>query len=72
MSAAVGRPDVDHLIIGGGPAAVACAERPRELDPGGHVDLVANAAKFAPVIEAFRKAETSGAAVSSATTTDRS
>ena len=33
MSAAVGRPDVDHLIIGGGPAAVACAQRLRELDP---------------------------------------
>jgi NADPH-dependent 2,4-dienoyl-CoA reductase/sulfur reductase-like enzyme len=37
MSAAVGRPDVDQPIIGGGPAAVACAERLRELDPAASV-----------------------------------
>jgi 3-phenylpropionate/trans-cinnamate dioxygenase ferredoxin reductase component len=37
MIAAVGRPDVDHLIIGGGPAAVACAERLRELDPAASI-----------------------------------
>jgi 3-phenylpropionate/trans-cinnamate dioxygenase ferredoxin reductase component len=37
MIAAVRRPDVDHLIIGGGPAAVACAERLRELDPAASI-----------------------------------
>ncbi|MDT4930446.1 MAG: 3-phenylpropionate/trans-cinnamate dioxygenase ferredoxin reductase component [Pseudonocardiales bacterium] len=37
MNGPVGRPDVDHFIIGGGPAAVACAQRLRELDPAASV-----------------------------------
>jgi 3-phenylpropionate/trans-cinnamate dioxygenase ferredoxin reductase component len=33
MTTASPHPDVDHLIVGGGPAAVACAERLRDQDP---------------------------------------
>jgi 3-phenylpropionate/trans-cinnamate dioxygenase ferredoxin reductase component len=41
VTSAPPRPDVDHLIVGGGPAAVTCAQRLRELDPSATI-LVAS------------------------------